>query len=271
MPPKKSIISQKPTTTRFTQTQLQAGKPIKRLIPSPKLSPLDTLSSWSYSVYTQYMNCPLSVCFEKIKKIRVPEPPNPAFEKGNRVHKAAEDFIAGRVKKVSSELTTANDKLTFFKKLKASTELEWAFNRDWVPTGWFAPDAWLRVKTDACAVEPVGPPTLIHITDWKTGKVYDDHKQQRSLYALAGLELAKLGNIKGATETSEVSAEHIYTDTGQAATEHYTPKDLKPLRREWLSRIKQMMSDTRYPAKVGYKCRYCKFRKSNGGPCEENQ
>ncbi len=239
--------------------------------------PMATLTSWSYSVYSQYLKCPLSVCFDKIKRIRIVEPPNPAFEKGNRVHKGAETYIgaAGRKEPVCiPELSAVKvvERLKLFRKIKAKTELDWAFTRKWTVTQWNNwNDCWLRIKTDVCAEHPKTDPVLIQITDWKTGKIYDDHKQQRSLYALGGLQLVELGVLANGSKDVKLVAEHVYTDTNTTATEEYTMKDLKPLKRQWMARIKQMMEDTRYPAKPGFHCRYCKFRKSAGGPCPENQ
>jgi hypothetical protein len=235
----------------------------------PKQEPLANLVSWSYSVYTAYVKCPLSVCFDKVKRIRIPEPPNVHFEKGDKVHKAAEAHITrpGRAPALIPELKAAKGKLDAFRKLKAKAELEWAFTKQYLPTSWFGQDAWLRIKVDVCAESP----GLVQITDWKTGKVYDDHKQQRSLYALGGLQLVELGIVAGGDKDVKLVAEHVYTDTGFEATEQYTMKDLKPLKREWEKRIEPMMKDTRYPAKPGFHCKWCRFRKSNGGPCPEAQ
>jgi PD-(D/E)XK nuclease superfamily len=250
---------------------LTAKPPLAGVAIRAKAEPLAMLSSWSYSVYTQYMKCPLSVCFDKIKKIRIVEPPNQHFEKGDRVHKAAEDYIrgTGKAPAVIPELASVKDRLAFFRQARAQVELEWSFTREFQPTSWFGKDAWLRVKTDVC-LDAVEPP-LVHITDWKTGKVYDDHRQQRSLYALAGLQLVELGRLAGGSKDVKLTAEHLYTDTTQSATEEYGMRDLKPLKREWAARIGTMMTDTRYPPKTGFHCRYCKFRKSAGGPCPENQ
>lgn len=236
------------------------------------LPPLATLTSWSYSVYTAYMKCPMQVMFEKVKRIRIIEPPNPAFEKGNAIHKFAENYIGGKGKAptIIPELKSVKDRLTTYRKLKAMVEQDWAFTRGWLPTQWNNwTDCWLRIKVDVCAVTEK-PQPLVQITDWKSGKIYDDHKQQRSLYALGGLRLVDLGLLAGGAKDVKVIAEHLYTDTTQSATEEYTLKDLKPLTKEWELRTKHMMSDTRYPAKTGFHCRYCKFRKSNGGPCPEN-
>lgn len=243
------------------------------IVKTPPFSPkekMPTLTSWSYSVYTSYLKCPLSVCFDKIKRVRMVEPKNPHFEKGDRVHKAAETHISGTGKAppIIPELKLVKEPLTFYRKARAKAELEWAFTKQWLPTTWFGSDAWLRIKVDVCHDEK--KPPLVKITDWKTGRVYDEHKQQRSLYALGGLLLTELGQLAGGGKDVKVVAEHLYTDTGMSATEQFAMKDLKPLKTEWLSRIKQMMSDTKYPAKTGFHCRYCKYRKSNGGPCQED-
>jgi hypothetical protein len=188
------------------------------------------------------------------------------------IHKSAENYIGGKGKPpaIIPELKAVKDRLVTFRKLKAFVEQDWAFTKDWLPTQWNDwTHCWLRIKVDVCAVTK--EPPLVQITDWKSGKVYDDHKQQRSLYALGGLQLVELGLLAGGAKDVKVIAEHLYTDTTQSATEEFTMKDLKPLKREWTTRIKQMMSDTRYPARVGSHCRYCKYRKSNGGPCPENQ
>lgn len=245
-----------------------------------------TLMSWSFSVYTQYIKCPFSVYLDKIKRVRITEPPNPFFVKGNRSHEIAEMFISGAGKKrpaltdritvegisgaIKIDLRPIEAELVQLRAAKAETELEWAFDRDWNPVRWNDWDrAWLRVKTDVCA-NTVKPP-MVDIVDWKTGKVHDEHRQQRSLYALAGLLFTKLGKLAGGSKDTKLTARHVYIDTGQTATENYVIKDLEPLKREWLARIETMMSDTSYQTKVGIHCRWCKFAKSRGGPCPEKQ
>jgi hypothetical protein len=225
----------------------------------------------------------MSVMFEKIKRIKIYEPENPNFVKGNFVHKSAELYIGTEGKKeppVIPELKHVTEQLKKFRGLRAKTEQDWAFTKAWKLSRWNDWDnCWLRIKVDVCAVvdavldkkKKVKEPALIHITDWKTGKIYDDHKQQRSLYALGGLQLVELGQLTDGVKDVKIIAEHRYTDTNQSATEEYAMSDLKPLKREWETRIKEMMSDTTYRANPGFHCRWCRFRKSNGGPCPENQ
>src|ERR1700733_3115989 len=178
-----------------------------------------TLTSWSYSVYTQYVKCPMSVCFEKIQKIRIQEPPNPHFEKGDRVHAAGEQFVGSMGTKPPTlipELSKFGKDMLELRKAKARTEQEWAFDKMYNPVSWFDRQAWLRMKVDACA-DSAEPP-LVKIVDYKTGKVHEEHKQQRTIYALGGLTLVKLGVLAGGNKDVVLTASHWYTDTGQRAT-----------------------------------------------------
>lgn len=243
-----------------------------------------TLTSWSFSVYTQYVRCPFSVCLEKIQRVRMVEPPNPHFAKGDCAHTLAEQCVAGKgrmpplVKRIPSpekgappivvDMSALKDRLAKLRGRKALVEQEWAFDRQWNPVDWRDWNrAWVRVKTDVCAHEP--DPPVVDIVDWKTGKVHPEHAQQRSLYAAAGLRLVQIGALAGGSKDVRLTAEHVYVDTGQTATEEFTMKDLKPLQREWAARVKGMMADTEFKTHPGRHCRWCKFARSRGGPCPE--
>jgi RecB family exonuclease len=230
------------------------------------------LTSWSFSVYTRYLKCPFEVCLDKIQRVRVEEPENPFFVKGNRVHAAADAAVSGKGKmpKLTAEMLPIKEQLVSLRARGAKTEQEWAFDKTWNLVDWRDwKRAWLRIKTDVCA-DTLEPPT-VDIVDWKTGKVHPEHAQQRSLYALGGLQLVQLGLLAGGSKKVDLTAQHVYVDTGQSATEKFTMKHLAPLKREWLARIDKMMKDTTYKAQPGYHCKYCKFRKSNGGPCPEDK
>lgn len=252
--------------------------PPKKLVPAPEaVAPsFEKLTAWSYSTYSTYLKCPMQICYEKVQRLRMPEESSPVLERGSMIHKNAEQVIAAaKPPEVIPELVRLADKLASYRKLKAKVEEEWAFTKDWIPTQWRNwKECWLRMKVDALAVTPGKTkrqaPPLIQITDWKSGRAYPDHAQQRSLYALGALQLIDLGVLPGDAKT-KVVAEHLYVDTTQSATEEFFLKDLKSLKRQWETRIKDMMEDTTYRVQPGFHCRWCKYRASNGGPCKEEQ
>jgi len=233
-------------------------------------------------VYTQYVKCPLSVCFDKIQRVRMIEPPNPHFAKGNKAHDIAAACASGKGKMpilkatvqspddgttIVVDLSSIKPQLTALRKRKPLVEQEWAFDRQWNPVDWRDWNrAWLRVKTDVCAHEP--DPPAVDIVDWKTGKVHEEHRQQRSLYALAGLQLVQIGALAGGNKDVNLTAQHVYVDTGQSATETFKMKNLAPLKREWIARTKEMLEDTEFKPNPGFACRWCKFSKAKGGPCQ---
>lgn len=268
---------------------------------------IKTLTSWSYSVYTQWLKCPFSVFLDKIARIRITEPSSPMLDKGNNTHAVTQvyvqikakptkmalvkaaialietpDSMTGKITKADAVGVTAActdilgnsqvvTRLDDLRKHKADLEGELAFDVNYQRVSWRDwHRAWLRVKCDVIK-SILKPKPVVNIIDWKTGKVHDEHKQQRSLYALAGLQLVQLGHLNNGDKDTEVVAEHIYTDTGQSATETFAFSKLAALKREWAGRIKFMMADTKFPAKPGFACRYCKFGKSKGGPCEAEQ
>lgn len=254
-----------------------------------------TLSSWSYSVYQKYIQCPRSVCFDKIQRIRISEPPSPNLDYGSAAHGIAQQFVLTKgglesvlkiavketnkervakrehalapehFKRAATTLEAHTPLLERLRKAKAKVELQWTFTKAYAATTWFAGDAWLRMIIDALAQTD----NVIDIVDYKTGKVYPDHAQQRSLYGLGALQLVQIGHLGEGAKDIIVRPQHVYLDTGQSATEEFRMKDLKPLKREWEQRIKRMMSDTEFPTKTGPHCRWCKFAKSKGGPCPE--
>jgi hypothetical protein len=242
-----------------------------------------TLTSWSFSTYMQYTKCAFSVCLDKVQRVRIKEPDNPAFAKGDRAHAIAESFVSGTGKPpalkekllitggppIELDLTPVKELLISLRNAHASVELEWAFDRQYNPVGWSDwAKAWVRMKADVCR-DDTAPPE-VDIVDWKTGKVHvEDHRLQRRLYALGGLRLVQIGALAGGSKDVTLTAKHVYIDTGQTATEEFKMKDLSPLKKEWEARVKQMMADTVYRATPGWHCKYCRFNHKTGGPCRE--
>ncbi len=253
------------------------------------------LKAWSYSAYSAYKQCPYKVKLTKLEKRR--EPSTEAFAGGSVKHKQAENFIKGlaapvflptmqRVLKAvgwpKDELFTADvhkqgvlpPELKRFAKdltaLKARhkkrtggvmVEQDWAFTKGWEKTGWFASDAWLRVKLD-CAYED--SPGVLILRDWKSGKFREDqaldYQEQLDLYAAAAF--IQLPHI------DEVRPQLDYLDIGYTHKSRvYLRAELPALTKVWTKRVTPMLNDQKFAPRPNRFCGWCHFRKENSGPC----
>lgn len=235
------------------------------------------LTSWSYSRYSDWRQCPLKAKLKHIDRIK--EPSNSAMERGNAIHKGAEAYIKSEVPATAlmAELKLFKDE---FKKLRALykkkalpmvVEDNWAFTADWTETQWDDwVGCWVRIKLDAAHY--VADNVMV-VTDWKSGKpnAYKkvEYEEQLELYALAALLLHE--------HLERVHVRIGWTDVGQmmgptdanGAEVVYTRAHITLLRKKWNARVKPMMADTTFVPKPNAMCRYCWFgqaKKAEGGP-----
>lgn len=239
-----------------------------------KVIPIKQLTSWSFSRYSDYKQCPLKAKLKHIGKIS--EPPNEAMARGAQIHNLAEDFIKGKVPKLAPELKLFEKEFkrlrAMFKKISQSMVVEdnWAFTKDWDETAWNNWTAcWVRIKLDCAHHEE---DTVLVVTDWKTGKFRpeqnEEYVEQLELYALSALLLHD--------HIEEVRPRLAYTDLGRiypdGQTEpimSYSRADIPKLKKAWEKRVKAMMNDTTFAPRPNDKCKWCWYgqsKKSAGGP-----
>jgi len=238
------------------------------------------LTYWSYSRYSTYKQCPLRAKLMYLDKL--PTTKNEAMDRGNEIHKLAEQFVKGEIKKIPPELASFSDDFKAVKDLKkkkphlVSVEDTWAFRSDWSRTTWDDwQGCWVRIKLDQSHIEtePDGSPALI-ITDVKTGKFspqwnLDDYLEQLDLYALGGLlvwqQLIKDG-LKVKPRLLYTDQKVVYPPKDEPKV--YTGADLVPLKNRWEKRVKPMLTDRKFPPKPNNMCKWCDFSKEKGGPCK---
>jgi hypothetical protein len=219
------------------------------------------VTAWSYSRYADYKQCPAKFKYKHI--MRLPDPGSPAMQRGNVIHKAAEDFLRGRTKKVHEDLANVKEQLLFLRDQSAVPEENWGFKRDWAwirREGWFGDDVWLRAKTDVRLLYDDDTMLLI---DWKTGKMYNANEEQIELFALAGFR--RFPNV------TEVDTRLLYTDVAAGENEIqrvYTQPELAAIQRDWERKVKPMFADRRFAPTPNDKCGWCPFTKAKGGPCK---
>lgn len=230
------------------------------------------ITSWSFSRFSDYRQCPAKAKFKYVMKLL--EPSNPAMERGTMIHKLAEDYIKGKKRVLPFDLEKfkalfMNLKDVYKKKIRTmDVEDTWAFTKEWTRTQY---DDWtgchLRIKMD-CAVQSDDDPGTLLIHDWKTGKF---RAEQNELYMLQ-LSLYAVGAFHMHTHIKTVVPQLTYLDYGIVYPDKtplvYKRKDLPVLTKDWERRVKPMLNDTIFAPTPSDHCRWCHFRKSNGGPCQ---
>ena len=232
------------------------------------------ITSWSFSRYAVYKQCPLKA---KLKFIdRIQEPGNEAMARGDAIHKTIESYLKGAINRVPKDLKPISDELKRVKALMKKKVLgpmvedTWAFTKEWDVTRWDDwVNCWLRVKLDLATFDD--EETLV-VTDWKTGKFRDtevlEYLEQLELYALAA--------FLRFTHVNKVYPRLFYTDQNLTYPPDekpviYTRSDLPKLRKTWEKRVAPMFKDKRFAPRPNDKCRWCHFRASNkangGGQC----
>lgn len=218
--------------------------------------PKPAVDAWSYSRLSLYELCPLKFKLQVIDK--APFVRSPAMIRGDAIHKIAASFLTSKGDEpVPPELKKF---AKLFRELKALpdkvVELKWAFSKSWRKTAYFGPDTWLRVILDVGVLYEDDTGEVI---DHKTGKKYDDNKDQMALFAAATFGYyPRLKKIK---------TRLWYLDIGDEEEMDFTAAEVPALRADFEKRAARMMQDPVYAARPNDKCVFCDFSKSKGGPC----
>lgn len=183
----------------------------------PLDAPLGLIPTTSFSSLSNFEQCPYHVYLSKVEKC--PDVSGPAALRGTEIHDKAENFIKGEgTDDVPKELMKFNylflDLRNRYSDGQIHVEEDWAFTRDWEPTGWDDKNTWLRMKLDALDLES---PTSAIVYDWKTGRKFGNevkHGQQALLYVISTF-------IKW-PELEFVEANMIYTDKGEVMKTAYS-------------------------------------------------
>jgi hypothetical protein len=211
-------------------------------------------TSWSYSRLTLWEQCPLRAKLRHLDKL--PEPSSPQMDRGSMIHQLAQDYTEHKCETIADELKPFVRQFDLLRRVQAKCEGQWGFTATWKPCDWFARGIWLRVKCDAVYLQDDG---VLVIVDHKTGRIYDDHRDQLELYAVAGFVRYPVERIR---------AEDWYIDQDAATQEEFSRDELPELQQRWECRVKPYFNDMIFAARPGPHCRYCTFSKAAGGPCK---
>lgn len=204
----------------------------------------------SFSKLKCFEQCPAKYNYRY--NLNLADTPGPAAQRGTLMHKFFEDYLATPGVLVPPDLTMYTGFLNNLKTMGAKPEFKFNLNEEWIPV---EKSSWLVGYIDALIVDP--PDATVF--DWKTGKEYDDHYEQKEIYAL--------GTFYTFPELSNVRAVHVYTDLGRNTERIYHKDQMPAMRDRWTDRFKKLEAATDFFPKPQFLCRYCSYSTSNGGPC----
>lgn len=217
---------------------------------------------WSFSRYDDFFKCPHLYALKHIAKVALPKESNPAFERGTQVHLYSQHYIQGDITRVPKDLLSFAAEYKAIKKLGAKAEVDYTIDGDWLPCASDDFDnAWLRAKLDI-----VVPSDSLTVIDVKTGRAREEKAElQGSIYGMLALERHE--------EYDEVDVEFWFVDSGETFPLSFERSNQKALKRDWLKRIKPMLSGRLFPKTPSAdSCQYCPFRSdkvlANGEPGE---
>ena len=209
---------------------------------------------WSLSKLGTFETCRAKFKFKYIE--RLPEQRSVAADRGVNKHKLIEDYINGISVSLPPEYSMYQGFLSNLKNMGMQAEVKMALNDKWEPVPYDAPNVWWRGVLDAIIVQG----NRANVYDWKTGKIYDDHDDQKDLYSSAVIQTHP--------EVEIVNATHVYVDLGKNRNKIYARHDIPTIREKWEARVGKMLEAQEYFPNPNFKCTWCGYGKSKGGQCK---
>lgn len=239
------------------------------------------MTSWSLSSVKTFEQCGLKAKFRYVD--RLPEPRSDKANRGVQFHRDIELFLRGELSTLPPELSFYAQWFTELKTYEIYPEHTIRLSRDWNPTAegekyWYKGILDLKVvrrgakqisngqsseKTGDKEVVGAIPPTEVIIYDWKTGAIYPEHQDQRTLYSVA--------TFAEHPTVLSVRAIHVYVDLRKLREQTFHRDQMHDLRKPWEDRANKFLTalqnvDFLIP-NPGFHCRYCPYSKVKGGPC----
>lgn len=211
-------------------------------------------SRWSYSSLSTWIQCPQKWKFSYIDDL--PWEPSAAMTRGTRMHAMAEDYVNGVINTVPSDIKKIGSLLITLQSMKATPEAVWLLDKTWAPVS-DPKNAWIKAIVDVHYVQG----DVLYLKDYKSGQMYDDHRNQLELYGIMGLQVYP--------DVKRVEYSAVYMDTGYEGMDGGIIRAMLPkMIKKWHDPAEAMFADEVFEPKPGSACRWCPYAKSKGGPCD---
>ena len=209
---------------------------------------------WSLSALQSYEGCAYQYKLKYIDKLGG-DTRSDAASRGVEIHAEIEAYLRKEVENVPQSAIKHAPLLTELRGRECFPEHKVALSREWQPVQW--DERWYGGIFDLKVLGPKESEASVY--DWKTGKIYDSHDDQKSLYTLA--------IFAEHPAVLWVRAVHVYVDLGKVTAKAYHRDEMHNLRNQWNSRANKLEVEQEWLPNPSFKCRYCPFSKAKGGPC----
>lgn len=211
-------------------------------------------TQWSLSKLGTYEKCGAQYDYRYLQKL--PSAANAAASRGINHHAIVEAYINTQAVELTEGLEFYKN---FFDSVLATdgdifSELKLAVTEDWQPCDWEG--GWGRGVLDLLVIPKDAKKAYKY--DWKTGKMYDDHYEQKELYA--ALVFAHYPQLE------ELEAIHVYLDLKKNTSRTYHRSQMADIQAKWSGKAAKLDNPDLTPS-PGFYCRWCGFSRSKGGPC----
>jgi len=210
--------------------------------------------SWSYSMLMCWEKCAAQYNYRF--NLHMKEEVTGAAMRGTHHHGRIEAYLKGEPGPLLPSFQPAFTLLDRLKDGKVSVEQKIGLNDKWEPVPWG--EAWYRCVLDAVEAPEDG---TLPVWEWKTGRHWPEHEDQRLLYGLAGL------SVFPSDQVAKVQVNGYYLDDHTMDVTVLDREAAKEVKKEFEMRQAIMASDKTYAARPGIYCRWCAYARSKGGPC----
>jgi hypothetical protein len=212
---------------------------------------------WSYSAWSTWNKCRYSYYSGYILGIRGPA--HPAMQRGIEIHRFAEFYLKGKIKALPPMFKRFADQYSQLRRAKPIVEEFWNVDSRFRFTK-EREKMWCTMKMDA-ALAPESLDGWAYMQDLKTGREYEDHRNQGELYSC--ITLAKYPEAKG------VITEFWYLDQGYPVQMKYPRKLLLKKTNRWLEEGSKLLdrSQKYLPSPKAEICKWCIHRSDKMGAC----
>lgn len=220
--------------------------------------------NWSLSKLGTFTKCRRRFLYSYIQNLKGTPQPFGAKDRGVALHKVIEDYFNGeRDGVLPPEILKYKAWFDMLRTHEFYQENKLAMLEGWLPCSWDDTAVWWKGVLDLKVLSGNGA----WVFDWKTGKVYPDHIDQKELYAIA--------TFVAHPEVEYLEAWHVYLDfDGKDTKKIYDRKDLSWLIPKWNAKLTPYMqaleryvpeeAEMMFVTNPTYLCDYCPYQKN---PC----